>query len=204
MLEQLVRAAHRPAAGRAPSAPAAPIPGLRGRPRGLRAFQPARRSQDPRPADPGPLEALRGARPQVLSNAAYVDAVMRRPCRARRLDRRPRREQRYLGAPGDSPRRSRRPSTPSRFTSSIAGSSGTSSVARWTAPVISYLRLPATPPRHRPGGSRDVANLGEDFSGRTPFSPVGDDREVVEASLHLLLGTRAARTRSSACWRRRT
>ena len=58
-----------------------------------------RRSQDPRPAHPRPArDAARRARPQVLSNAAYVDAVMRRlaPGADASIDD-PAEEQRYLG-----------------------------------------------------------------------------------------------------------
>ncbi|MEC8495888.1 MAG: hypothetical protein VXZ39_13245, partial [Planctomycetota bacterium] len=137
------------------------------------------------------LEALRGARPQVLSNAAYVDAVMRRlvPGADASIDD-PAEEQRYLERAWAFAA-----TLPPAFNSLKAHL-----LYRWIerdlergeldrARFVSYLRLPRNAPhvivRREDRGS--MANLREDFSGRTPFPPVGDDREVVEASLHLLL-----------------
>lgn len=137
------------------------------------------------------LETLRGARPQVLSNAAYVDAVMRRlaPGADASIDDLAE-EQRYLERAWAFAA-----ALPPAFNSLKAHL-----LYRWIERdlergevdrdrFLRYLRLPRNAPHVivRREDRGNVANLGEDFSGRTPFSPVGDDREVVEASLHLLL-----------------
>lgn len=137
------------------------------------------------------LEALRGARAEVLSNGAYVDEVMKRlvPGSDASMDD-PADELAYLE------RAWRFAGTlPPAFNSLKAHL-----LFRWIERDLEqgrvdrerfmrYLQLPRNAP-HVVVRDRDrahLANLRESFDGRSPFDPVGSDQEVVEACLQLML-----------------